>query len=133
MSNAKINPKKVFKGYSGNFYTDSEDETSTNEETTTNGSKANITRRKCNESNRKTQKQRKHNIPKGLDNYYELDDNVNSDKLKKPMPSATIFPVDYDVNSDDNAKTPEDNNKKPGGRKSAAKRRRKNKTHKKKK
>ena len=47
------------------------------------------------------------------------------------MPSATIFPVDYDVKSYDNTETPEDNNKKSGGRKSAVKRRRKSKTHKK--
>ena len=125
MSNATIEPKKGFIGHSGEFYTDSD------EETTTNGSNANITRRKSNESKRKTQRHKKHYPPKGLDDNYELDDNIIFDKLKKPMPSATIFPVDYDVKTDDNTETPVDDNKKPGGRKSAVKRRRKNKTHKK--
>jgi len=118
MSHAPIKPKSGFFGHSGNFYTDSEDETSTPE--------ANTTRRKNEKPNRGTRK--KHYPPKGLDNNYDLDDDVNPVEQKKPMPSATIFPVDYDVKIEDDSGT---SDCKSGGRKSSMKRQRKSKKHKK--
>jgi hypothetical protein len=106
MSDALISPKKGFIGYSGEFYTDSDNDTP----------KLNITRRKGNKS-RGTQKIKKYNPPKGLDNNYELDEEINLEKQNKPMPNYKIVPVDYNIPLE-YAVTPEDNNNNFGGRKS---------------